>query len=227
MQNTLAQVLATVIILVKLTIILRMSTDYIWLNDPTEAHTCEEHNTTDSILRRAKDDQLYTQAEFHSYYGPDIGELHWQAALPVPDSPLDVQRKSIQGSTTTEYQTAQPQLAVFTHDRTNSAHQSLATERAAADDHGIAETSASNIITIGIWQVQFPKEWIEYESEIQSIIEQQYQNGEEVARFRQCRSRKKIYGMTTTFHFDRWHNSTKHLDVCGEYGASNISKVSE
>ena len=91
----------------------------------------------------------------------------------------------------TEHQNAQPELDVFTHDRTNSAHQSPATERAAADDHGIAETSASNNITIGIWQVQFPKEWIEYESEIQSIIEQQYQNGEEVARFRQCRSRKK------------------------------------
>ena len=91
----------------------------------------------------------------------------------------------------TEHQTAQPEPDVFTHDRTKGAHQSPATEHAAADDHVIAETSASNNITIGIRQVKFPKEWIEYESEIQSVIEQQYQNGEEVARFRQCRSRKR------------------------------------
>ena len=87
MQNTLAQVLATVIILVKLRTILRMSTDCIWLNDP--------------ILRLAKDGQLYTQPEFHSYYGSENGELHWQAAQSVPDSPLEVQRNSAHGGTAT------------------------------------------------------------------------------------------------------------------------------
>ena len=195
MQNTLAQVLATVIILVKLRTILRMSTAFILLNDP--------------ILRQAKDGQLYTQPEFHSYYGSEIGELHWQAAQPVPDSPLEVQRNSAHGGTATEHQTAQPELDVFTHVRTDSAHQSPATEHAAADDHRIAETSASNNITIGIWQVQFPKHWSEYESELQSIIEQQYQNGVEIVRFRQCRSPKK----------DIWYDyniSFRSMEQCNE-----------
>ena len=60
-----------------------------------------------------------------------------------------------------------------------------------------------------IWQVQFPKQWTEYESEIQSVIEQQYQNGEEVARFRQCRSRKR----------DIWHDyriSFRSMEQCNE-----------
>ena len=45
--------------------------------------------------------------------------------------------------------------------------------------------------TIGIWQIQFPKQWNEYDPEINTDIERQYQNGKRVARFQQCRSKKK------------------------------------
>jgi len=43
--------------------------------------------------RRAWDGELYTRAEFLAYYGPDLGEAHWQSAqsdLPQWDGPANV-----------------------------------------------------------------------------------------------------------------------------------------
>ena len=57
--------------------------------------------------------------------------------------------------------------------------------------------------TIGIWQVQFPKQWIEYDPEINTDIERQYQNGERVDHFQQCRSKKRDWWDDYTIEFDR------------------------
>ena len=57
--------------------------------------------------------------------------------------------------------------------------------------------------TIGIWQVQFPKQWNEYDPEINTDIEQQYQNGTRVAHFQQCRSKKRDWWDDYTIEFDR------------------------
>ena len=57
--------------------------------------------------------------------------------------------------------------------------------------------------TIGIWQVEFPKQWMEYEPAINADIEQQYHNGGRVAQFRQCRSKKKDWWDDYSIAFDR------------------------
>ena len=47
----------------------------------------------DESYRRAWDGELYTRAEFRNYYGPDLGEAHWQNAqdeLTQWDGPTDV-----------------------------------------------------------------------------------------------------------------------------------------
>ena len=133
----------------------QMPTSFIWLNDPVEAHTCEEHS----------EGHLNTQQE--------------------------CQTSSAHGGAASEHQDAQLEPDVFAHIHTGSADSSATAEQAAAKNQRTAETSASNNMTIGIWEVEFPKYWFEYDSEIQSIIEQRYQNGEQSASFQQCRSRKK------------------------------------
>ena len=57
--------------------------------------------------------------------------------------------------------------------------------------------------TIAIWQVQFPKQWIEYEPAINTDIEQQFQNSTNVAHFQQCKSRKRDWWDDYTIAFDR------------------------
>ena len=57
--------------------------------------------------------------------------------------------------------------------------------------------------TIGIWQVQFPKQWIEYDPEINTDIEQRYQNGTRVAHSPQCRSKQRDWWDDCTIECDR------------------------
>ena len=44
--------------------------------------------------------------------------------------------------------------------------------------------------TIGIWQIQYPKHWVDYEPETNATIEQVFQSGMQFADVRQCRSKK-------------------------------------
>ena len=55
----------------------------------------------------------------------------------------------------------------------------------------------------GIWQVQFPKQWMAYETETNAYIEQRYQNGMQLAHFRQCKSKKHDRWEDYSIAFDR------------------------
>ena len=57
--------------------------------------------------------------------------------------------------------------------------------------------------TIGIWQMQFPKQWTEYEPETNAHIEQQFRSGMQLAHVRQCRSKKNDEWDDYTISFDR------------------------
>ena len=57
--------------------------------------------------------------------------------------------------------------------------------------------------TIAIWQVQFSKQWWEYNPEVNTNIERQYQNGKRVAHFKQCRNQKYDWWDDYTIEFDR------------------------
>ena len=62
--------------------------------------------------------------------------------------------------------------------------------------------------TIGIWQIQISKQWNEYDPEINTDIERQYQNGERVAHFQQRRSKKAIGGRR--HHRTRSHGAMQY-----------------
>ena len=89
---------------------------------------------------------------------------------------------------------------------------SAAAQCAPVSEHTSQASSVSELVPwlaplpkkkpIGIWQMQFPKQWFEYDPEINTDIERQCQNGERVAHFQQCRSKKRDWWYDYTIEFD-------------------------